>query len=102
MDPQSFPALLSCIPWYIPFLIHIWPWIEDIWESGAYDDETGEPLKQRDDDKPEEVKKRLADFHAQTEPIKEYYKKKDPALVAEIDGKPAPDEVFKSVAKALE
>jgi adenylate kinase len=39
------------------------------------DDVTGEPLVQRDDDKEETVKKRLDVYHAQTEPLVEYYKK---------------------------
>jgi len=38
------------------------------------DDVTGEPLVQRDDDKEETVKKRLAVYHEQTEPLIEYYK----------------------------
>ena len=37
------------------------------------DDETGEPLIQRDDDKEETVKKRLDVYHAQTEPLVKYY-----------------------------
>ena len=37
------------------------------------DDETGEPLVQRDDDKEETVKKRLDVYHAQTEPLVKYY-----------------------------
>ena len=37
------------------------------------DDVTGEPLIQRDDDKEETVKKRLAVYHAQTEPLIAYY-----------------------------
>jgi adenylate kinase len=37
------------------------------------DDITGEPLVQRDDDKEETVKKRLAVFHAQTEVLLGYY-----------------------------
>jgi adenylate kinase len=37
------------------------------------DDVTGEPLIQRDDDKEETVKKRLAVYHAQTEPLVAYY-----------------------------
>lgn len=37
------------------------------------DDETGEPLIQRDDDKEETVKKRLAVYHEQTEPLIAYY-----------------------------
>ncbi len=39
------------------------------------DDLTGEPLIQRDDDKEETVKKRLAVYHSQTQPLIEYYSK---------------------------
>ncbi|WP_119394384.1 adenylate kinase [Salinibius halmophilus] len=38
------------------------------------DDETGEPLIQRQDDTEETVKKRLDVYHAQTEPLVGYYK----------------------------
>ena len=37
------------------------------------DDVTGEPLIQRDDDKVETVKKRLAVYHEKTEPLIDYY-----------------------------
>jgi adenylate kinase len=37
------------------------------------DDETGEPLIQRDDDKEETVKARLKVYHDQTEPLIAYY-----------------------------
>ena len=37
------------------------------------DDATGEPLVQRDDDQEETVKKRLAVYHQQTEPLVSYY-----------------------------
>jgi len=37
------------------------------------DDVTGEPLVQRDDDKEEIVRERLAVYHAQTRPLVEYY-----------------------------
>ncbi|MDR2172922.1 MAG: adenylate kinase [Burkholderiales bacterium] len=37
------------------------------------DDETGEPLIQRDDDREETVKKRLEVYHAQTAPLVAYY-----------------------------
>src|SRR5438105_3416731 len=37
------------------------------------DDDTGEPLIQREDDREETVKKRLAVYHAQTEPLIAYY-----------------------------
>jgi adenylate kinase len=39
------------------------------------DDQTGEPLIQRDDDKEETVRKRLEVYHEQTEPLIDYYKK---------------------------
>ena len=39
------------------------------------DDVTGEPLIQRDDDQEETVRKRLDVYHAQTEPLVNYYKK---------------------------
>jgi len=38
------------------------------------DDETGESLIQRDDDKEETVRKRLDVYHGQTEPLIDYYK----------------------------
>ncbi len=38
------------------------------------DDETGEDLIQRDDDQEETVRKRLDVYHAQTEPLIDYYK----------------------------
>jgi adenylate kinase len=47
------------------------------------DDVTGEPLIQRDDDREDTVKKRLAIYHEQTEPLIAYYKQwaatRDPA-----------------------
>ncbi|WP_166269047.1 adenylate kinase [Marinobacter caseinilyticus] len=50
-------------------------------ESGK-DDETGEPLMQRADDKEETVRKRLGIYHSQTAPLIDYYQDlaaKDPA-----------------------
>ena len=44
------------------------PKIDDV------DDITGEPLIQRDDDKEETVRKRLAVYHEQTEPLVNFYK----------------------------
>jgi len=40
------------------------------------DDETGEPLVQRDDDKPESVRNRLEVFQNVTEPVLDFYRKK--------------------------
>ena len=44
-------------------------------KKAMVDDVTGEPLVQRDDDQEETVKKRLAVYHRQTEPLVEYYAK---------------------------
>jgi adenylate kinase len=67
----------------------------------AYDDVTCELLFQRDDDKPEQVKKRLADYHNQTEPIKVYFSKKNPKVVCEINGQNGIEEVFCEITKSL-
>ncbi|KAM9306970.1 GTP:AMP phosphotransferase AK3, mitochondrial [Pholidichthys leucotaenia] len=40
------------------------------------DDVTGEPLVQRDDDKPETVTRRLKSYQTQTEPVLEFYRSK--------------------------
>jgi adenylate kinase len=44
-------------------------------KTDELDDVTGEPLVQRDDDKEETVKKRLAVYHTQTEVLLDYYNK---------------------------
>ncbi|MBM4208750.1 MAG: adenylate kinase [Gammaproteobacteria bacterium] len=41
------------------------------------DDVTGEPLIQRDDDKEETVRKRLAVYHEQTKPLVDYYSRQE-------------------------
>lgn len=48
------------------------------------DDETGEPLIQRDDDKPESVRNRLEVFKASTAPVLEYYRSK--GILADFKG----------------
>ena len=40
------------------------------------DDVTGEPLIQRSDDNADTLRKRLATYHSQTDPVADYYKKK--------------------------
>ncbi|GLS26616.1 adenylate kinase [Marinibactrum halimedae] len=44
-------------------------------KQDGVDDETGEPLIQREDDAPETVRKRLALYHEQTEPLVDFYSK---------------------------
>lgn len=67
--------------------------------TAAYDDETGEKLTQRDDDKPEKVTKRLADYHAQTQPITKHYGKK--GIVIMINGQKDIDLVFNEIIQSL-
>ncbi|KAK9478445.1 adenylate kinase-domain-containing protein [Lipomyces japonicus] len=59
------------------------------------DDFTGEALIQRSDDNADALKKRLNTYHAQTEPIVEYYKKK--SIWNEIDASKKPSEVTKDI-----
>ncbi len=66
-------------------------------------DNCGGELYQRDDDKPESVKKRLDVYKKQTEPLIDYYKEK--GILADIDAnKPIEqvDEIIADVRKALE
>lgn len=71
------------------------------------DDVTGEGLVQRDDDKAETVKNRLAIYHAETEPLVEYYLgwareggDEAPQYVR-IDGSDTVDSVRDQIVKAL-
>ena len=71
------------------------------------DDETGEPLIQRDDDKEETVKKRLEVYAAQTRPLVEYYAswaKADPQnapKVRRIDGLGSVEEITARALQAM-
>lgn len=72
------------------------------------DDVTGEPLIQRDDDKEETVRKRLDVYHAQTEPLIDYYKNWEcsdesaaPAYIR-IEGVGQVDEIKDSIYAALD
>lgn len=54
----------------------------------------------RDDDDESTIKKRLQVFHTETEPLREYYKKKD--IYYKIDGEKDLMEVEKSIIKIIE
>lgn len=62
-------------------------------------DTCGKELVLRDDDKPETVQKRLGVYHEQTQPLIEYYTKKN-ALV-EVDGTQDMQVVFENIVKVL-
>ena len=63
------------------------------------DDETGEPLIQRDDDKEEAIRNRLEVYEASTAPLIAYYR--DKGLLVDIDASKSPDEVLSSMVEAL-
>lgn len=56
-------------------------------------------LYQRDDDRPEVVSERLKVYHAQTEPVIEYFRKK--GVLITVDGTQAPETVFKNLLGPL-
>jgi adenylate kinase len=62
-------------------------------------DVDGSRLIQRDDDKPEVVQKRLAVYHAETEPLISYYDER--GLLRRIDGTRGPTEVHDHVRAVL-
>jgi adenylate kinase len=62
-------------------------------------DQDGSRLIQRDDDKPETVRKRLSVYHEQTEPLIEWYTGRD--LLVRFDGTRSPDEVNDRIRATL-
>ena len=68
------------------------------------DNNTGEPLIQREDDKPDTVLKRLNVYHDQTKPLTNFYKSlKDKGLLnyIKVDGSNNVQEVFNEISKQL-
>ncbi len=53
----------------------------------------------RDDDKPETVQKRLNVYHEQTQPLIDYYTKKN--ILVEVDGTEDIEDVFAAIVKVL-
>ena len=62
-------------------------------------DRCGESLILRDDDKPETVKKRLDVYHAQTQPLIDYYTAKN--VLKTVDGTKDMEEVFQAIVDIL-
>lgn len=68
------------------------------------DNDTGEQLIQREDDKPDTVLKRLNVYHDQTKPLTDFYKSlKDKGLLnyIKVDGSNNVQEVFNEISKQL-
>ena len=61
--------------------------------------ECGGKLIQRDDQKPDVIKKRIAVYKDQTEPLIEYYKPRD--ITYHIDGNRPIEAIFKDIVKVL-
>ncbi len=62
-------------------------------------DNCGNEIVIREDDKPETVKKRLEVYHAQTQPLIDYYSNKD--ILKSVDGTLEIDEVFGAIVHIL-
>ena len=62
-------------------------------------DQDGSRLIQREDDKPETIRNRLAVYHEQTEPLIEWYE--DRGLLRRFDGARTPDEVHSRIRATL-
>jgi len=68
------------------------------------DDETGEPLIQREDDKPETVLKRLAVYHDQTKPLSDFYSNQvleSDLKYITVDGSQSVDDVFNLISSQI-
>lgn len=63
------------------------------------DDETGEPLIQRDDDKEEAILNRLSVYEKQTQPLIAYYESL--GLLRTIDSSHAPEHVLKELLSVI-
>ena len=62
-------------------------------------DKCGSELVQRDDDKPETVQNRLSVYHEQTQPLIDYYDKKN--ILKTVDGTKDMQEVFNDIVNIL-
>ncbi|PLW83166.1 adenylate kinase [Kineobactrum sediminis] len=73
-------------------------------QNDCVDDETGEPLVQRDDDREETVRKRLQVYHQQTRPLVEFYRSmtgSDAPRSHRIEGVGSVDDIRRKVFAAL-
>jgi len=71
-------------------------------QKEGIDDETGEPLIQREDDLPDTVKHRLSIYHDETKPLVDYYQSKSaesPLIYVRVDGSMEVQRVFEEIKK---
>jgi adenylate kinase len=62
-------------------------------------DRDGAALVQRDDDKPEAVRKRLQEYATKTEPLRRYYREK--GLLSEVEGVGTPEGILAATKRLL-
>lgn len=84
-------ACVACGATY--HLVHIPPKTEGLCDT------CGKELILRDDDKPETVEKRLKVYHDQTQPLIDYFTKKN--VLVEVDGTVDMADVFAAIVKIL-
>ena len=73
-------------------------------EKKGFDNETGEPLIQREDDKPETVLKRLNVYHEQTKPLTDFYTilyEKGVLKFFKVNGSNSVNEVFQDISEQI-
>ena len=73
-------------------------------EKKGFDNETGEPLIQREDDKPQTVLKRLNVYHEQTKPLTDFYtilSDKGVLKFFKINGSNSVNEVFQDISEQI-
>tara|TARA_E500000331_G_scaffold330444_1_gene351997 strand:- start:260 stop:904 length:645 start_codon:yes stop_codon:yes gene_type:complete len=73
-------------------------------EKKGFDNETGEPLIQREDDKPETVLKRLNVYHEQTKPLTDFYtilSEKGILKFFKVNGSNSVNEVFQDISEQI-
>jgi adenylate kinase len=68
-------------------------------KNDGFCDQCGKPLFRRDDDDPEKVRTRLETYHAQTEPLIDYYEER--GLLRRFDGTRSPGEVHDHIRATL-
>jgi len=61
------------------------------------DDVTGEPLIRRSDDNANSLVQRLEEYHKQTEPVIQHYKKVDASVIHVVNADCKPDEVWTQI-----
>jgi adenylate kinase len=68
-------------------------------KSAGTCDRDGAPLVLRDDDTPETVKRRLAEYEAKTEPLKRYYHER--GTLSRIEGAGSPEDILAATRQVL-